>query len=58
MTPAPHPTPEEQAAELEVAAKIAHDHGNHVFADELARKAHHLRMQEIQEQTNGLRQSI
>ena len=46
MTPDPHPTPEEQAAELEVAAKIVHDHGNHVFADELARKAHHLRMQE------------
>ena len=58
MTPSPHPTPSERAEELEVAAKIAHDHGNHVFADELARKAHHLRMQEIQEQTNGLRQSI
>ena len=49
MTPDPHPTPAEQAAELEVAAKIAHEHSNPVFADELARKAHHLRMQEQQD---------
>ena len=52
MTPDPHPTLAEQADELEVAAKIAHEHSNPVFADELARKAHHLRMQEIQEQKN------
>lgn len=37
MTPDPHPTPAEQAAELEVAAKIAH----------------HLRMQALQDQKNG-----
>lgn len=49
MTPAPHPTPSEQADELEVAAKIAHEHSNPVFADELARKAHRLRMQEQQD---------
>ena len=52
MTPAPHPTPSERAEELEVAAKIVHDHGNPVFTDELARKAHHLRMQAEQEQKN------
>lgn len=49
MTPDPHPTPSERAEELEVAAKIAHEHSNPVFADELARKAHHLRMQEQQD---------
>lgn len=49
MTPDPHPTLAERAEELEVAAKIAHDHGNHVFAQELTRSAHHLRMQEQQD---------
>ena len=58
MTPDPNPTPAERAEELEVAAKIAHDHGNHVFAhdhgnhvfaQELTRSAHHLRMQEQQD---------
>jgi len=52
MTPDPHPTPAEQAAELEVAAKIAHENGNHVFAQELAQHAHQLRMQAEQEQKN------
>ena len=52
MTPDPHPTPAEQVAELEVAAKIAHENGNHVFAQELAQHAHHLRMQALQEQKN------
>ena len=52
MTPDPHPTLAEQADELEVAAKIAHEHSNPVFADELARKAHNLRMQAEQEQKN------
>ena len=49
MTPDTHPTLAERAEELEVAAKIAHDHGNHVFAQELTRSAHHLRMQEQQD---------
>ena len=52
MTPNPHPTPEEQAAELEVAAKIAHENANPVFAQELAQHAHHLRMQALQDQKN------
>lgn len=49
MTPDPHPTLAERAEELEVAAKIAHENGNHVFAQELAQHAHHLRMQEQQD---------
>lgn len=52
MTPDPHPTVAEQAAELEVAAKIAQEHSNPVFAEELARKAHHLRMQEKKDRKN------
>ena len=52
MTPDPHPTPAEQVAELDVAAKIAQDHSNPVFAQELAQHAHHLRMQALQDQKN------
>ena len=58
MTPDPRPTPAEQAAELEVAAKIAHENGNHVFAQELAQHAHYLRMQAEQDEKNGLRRSL
>ena len=49
MTPDPHKTKLERAEEFDIAAKIAHENGNPVFADELARKAHHLRMQEQQD---------
>lgn len=49
MTPAPHKTKLERAEELDVAAKIAHENSDHVFADELARHAHHLRMEDQQE---------
>lgn len=52
MTTDPHPTVAERADELETAAKIAHENGNHVFAQELAQHAHHLRMQEKQDQKN------
>ena len=52
MTPDPHPTPAEQVAELEVAAKIAHENGNRVFAQELAQHAHYLRMQAKQDEKN------
>jgi len=47
MTPDPHPTPLERAAELDVAAKIAYDKQDYVFAQELAQHAHLLRMQDI-----------
>lgn len=49
MTPSPAKTPVELAEEFEVAAKIAHENANHVFAQELAQHAHHLRMQEQQD---------
>ena len=52
MTPDPHPTVEERADALEVAAKIAHENHNPVFALELAQHAHHLRMQALQDQEN------
>ena len=58
MTPDPHPTPAEQAAELEVAAKIAHENANPVFGLELAQNAHQLRMQAKQDEKNGLRPSL
>lgn len=45
MTPDPHPTNLERAAELDVAAKIAYDKQDYVFAQELAQHAHLLRME-------------
>jgi len=53
MTPAPHKSKLERADELDVAAKIAHENSDHVFADELARHAHHLRMEDQQESKRG-----
>ena len=58
MTPDPHPTPAEQAAELEVAAKIAHENGNHVFGLELAQHAHQLRMQAKQDEKNAAKPEL
>ena len=52
MTPDPHPTVEEHADALEVAAKIAHENHNPVFALELAQHAHNLRMQDKKDQKN------
>lgn len=49
MTPDPKPTPVERADELDVAAKIAYDKADFVFAKQLADHAHMLRMQEKQE---------
>lgn len=46
MTPEPHPTPLERAEALDVAAKIAYDKQDYVFAQELAQHAHLLRMQD------------
>lgn len=46
MTPDPHPTNLERAAELDVAAKIAYDKQDYVFAQELAQHAHLLRMED------------
>ena len=52
MNPSPAKTPVELAEEFEVAAKIAHENGNHVSAQELAKHAHNLRMQHEQERKN------
>lgn len=49
MTPDPKPTPQERADELDVAAKIAYDKADFVFAKQLADHAHLLRMTEKQE---------
>lgn len=46
MNPTPHKTPLERAAELDVAAKIAYDKQDYVFAQELAQHAHLLRMED------------
>ena len=51
MAPDPPPGPLQCAQALEVDAQIEHDKHNHVFAQELARRAHHLRMQHQQDQT-------
>ena len=53
MTPDPHPTKLERAAELEIAAKISYHKGDLVFAKEQADFAHHLRMQHEQECRNA-----
>lgn len=45
MTPDPHPTLLDQALEFDAAAKIAFDKGDTPFAEKLALKAFHLRMQ-------------
>lgn len=45
MSPDPTPTPLQQAEEFDVAAKIAYDRRDYVFAIELAQHAHMLRMQ-------------
>lgn len=49
MNPTPEKTPLERAEELEVAAKIAHENQDHVFAQQLAMHAFHLRAQAQQE---------
>ena len=49
MTPDPKPTPIERADELDVAAKIAYDKQDYVFAKQLSDHAHLLRMKEKQE---------
>lgn len=53
MNPNPHPTLLERAAELDVAAKIAYDKQDYVFAQDLAQHAHLLRMQAQQEDKNA-----
>lgn len=45
MTPEPHKSKLERADELDVDAQVEHRKQNHVYADELARSAHHLRME-------------
>lgn len=49
MNPNPHPTKAERAEELDVAAKIAYDKQDYVFAMELSQHAHLLRMQDQQD---------
>ncbi len=48
MTPEPK-TKAEQAEDFDVAAKIAYDHGNYVFANSLSTHAHLLRMEHQEE---------
>lgn len=55
MTPDPRKTPLELAEEFDVAARIAYDKQDYVFASTLAQHAHHLRMQAEKEKTDGLR---
>lgn len=58
MTPDPRKTPLELAEEFDVAARIAYDKQDYVFANTLAQHAHNLRMQDQKEKENGLRQSL
>ena len=44
MTPDPSKTPLERAEEMDVAARIAYDKHDYVFAEQLAMHAHLLRM--------------
>jgi hypothetical protein len=53
MMPTQHKTLLERAEDLDVAAKIAHENQDHVFAQQLAQHAHHLRMEHQQESKNG-----
>lgn len=49
MTPTPAPTALERAAEMDVAAKIAYDRADYVFAEQLSMHAHLLRMEDQEE---------
>jgi hypothetical protein len=53
MTPTPDKTKLERAEKLAADADVEHEKGNHVFADEIARSAHHLRMEVQQERKNA-----
>lgn len=50
MQPSPVKTPLERAEDFDVAAKIAYDKHDYVFAQELAQHAHLLRMNYEREQ--------
>lgn len=50
MTPTPTPTLLERAEEMDVAAKIAYDRADYVFAEQLSMHAHLLRMEEKREE--------
>lgn len=58
MQPTPEKTKLERAEELDVAAKIAHENQDHVFAAECCRHAHHLRMQHLQETQHDHRPTV
>ena len=58
MTPDPRKTPSELAEEFDVAARIAYDKQDYVFANTLAQHAHHLRMKAQKEESDGLRSGI
>lgn len=49
MTPDPTKTLLERAEEMDVAARIAYDKHDYVFAEQLAMHAHLLRMEDQQE---------
>lgn len=55
MTPTPHKTDLERAEEFDIAAKIAFDKCDYVFAGELAQHAHLLRMKEKNDHTQPIR---
>lgn len=49
MRPDAQPTLLERAEEFDIAARIAYDHGNYVFANTLSTHAHLLRMEDLEE---------
>lgn len=49
----PGKTKLERAEEFDVAAKIAYDRQDYVFAQELSQHAHHLRMEYQRESKDG-----
>ncbi len=53
MTPDPQPTLLERAEEFDIAARIAYDHGNYVFANTLSTHAHLLRMEDLEERKHN-----
>jgi hypothetical protein len=62
MISPPHKSKLERAEELEIDAQVEHSRQNHVYADELARSAHHLRMEhhhiEVQKQAQSQKSQI
>ena len=58
MQPSPVKTPLERAEDFDVAAKIAYDRHDYVFASTLAQHAHLLRMKHLQETQHDYRPTV